>query len=69
MTETYTTTSGDRWDVIALKTLGSELYMDKLMLANTEQRHVVVFEAGVALRIPELVKTAMTELPPWKRGD
>lgn len=68
MTKNYTTIQGDRWDIIALKTLGSELFMDKLMLANTEHKHIVVFGAGTALKIPEINQSIATELPPWKRG-
>lgn len=68
MPKTYTTISGDLWDSIAFKALGSEMYMDRLMAANLKHRKVTVFPAGVELVVPEIEKAAKREnLPPWKR--
>lgn len=68
MPKTYMTISGDLWDAIAFKTLGSEMYMDQLMAANLKHREITVFPAGVELVVPELEKAAnITNLPPWKR--
>ena len=68
MNKTYTTISGDMWDQIAYKQMGSALYTDKLMKANAEYAAIVVFRAGVVLTIPEVEDRQNTELPPWKRG-
>lgn len=68
MPKTYTTISGDMWDSIAFKALGSEKYMDQLMAANLEHRKVTIFPAGVILVVPDIEKAAkLTGLPPWKR--
>lgn len=68
MNKTYTTISGDMWDQIAYKQMGSVLYTDKLMKANAEYAAIVVFRAGVVITIPEVEDRQNTELPPWKRG-
>lgn len=68
MSKTYTTISGDMWDQIAYKQMGSVLHTDKLIKANAEYAAIVVFRAGVVLTIPEVEDRQNTELPPWKRG-
>ena len=68
MNKTYTTISGDMWDQIAYKQMGSVLYTDKLMKANAEYAAIVVFRAGVVITIPQVEDRQNTELPPWKRG-
>ncbi len=69
MSETYTTKQGDTWDSIAFTQLGSEGYMDKLMLCNPKYIHHVVFPAGIELVLPTITKTEKdrSNLPPWKR--
>ncbi len=64
----YRTIAGDRWDIVALKTTGSESNLDKIMKANLEHREIVVFPAGVELDIPEIETKASNNLPLWKRG-
>ena len=67
MPRTYTTISGDVWDMIAKEQLGGERYTSLLMQANPEHLNTVVFSAVVALVLPE-VKTPIPEsLPPWRR--
>jgi len=66
--KTYTTTSGDMWDLIAYKTMGSESYKDALMKSNRRHRDIYIFPAGVTLIIPEVTETPPSTLPPWKRG-
>ena len=62
---TYTTISGDMWDSVAYKTLGSADYADKLMQANLQYRELYIFPSGVVL----VIETSVSEkLPPWKRG-
>lgn len=67
MRTSYTTTSGDTWDQIALRTLGSELYMDLLIEANPSQSYVARFASGVALTVPPLpAPVRPSSLPPWR---
>ena len=68
MATTYTTISGDTWDMIAYKTLGNEMLMGDLMKANAEYRKTVVFPAGITLTIPNIDVEIDSDLPPWKRG-
>jgi hypothetical protein len=67
MSNTYTTISGDRWDGIAYKEMGSESYMNKLIEANKKYRDTYIFSAGVVLTIPDIDTKVSAELPPWKR--
>lgn len=65
---TYTTVSGDMWDDIAFRVLGSETYKDLLMRENTAHRDTYVFRAGVVLNVPEVDRTAADDtLPPWRK--
>jgi len=68
MLKTYTTTSGDMWDLIALRTLGSELFKHVLMQANLKHIHIYIFPANITLVIPETETKRPPNLPPWKRG-
>ena len=68
MAGTYTTVSGDMWDLIAKKTLESEMRTHALMEANIKHRYVFVFPAGVVLTIPDVTIKPPAGLPPWKRG-
>lgn len=63
----YTTISGDTWDYIAFKTLGSERYTSLLMEVNTKFINTTVFNAGVELTIPVIKTPTPASLPPWKR--
>jgi len=67
MFRVYSTISGDMWDGIALKTMGSEMHKDRLMGANKKYRHVYIFPADIELVVPETPKTRPAGLPPWKR--
>ena len=66
-TPSYVTQQGDTWDLISLKTVGSELYMVKLIEKNLKYREVVIFPAGVNLKIPQISTPISNNLPPWKR--
>lgn len=69
MPKQYTTITGDQWDIVALKTLGNELYKTDIMKANLKYRGIVIFPAGITLAIPEVETEIFSEsLPPWKRG-
>jgi phage tail protein X len=63
----YKTRSGDTWDGIALRALGSEFYMHLMMDANPSQIWTARFDAGVELVVPDLPAPApSTNLPPWR---
>lgn len=67
--KTYTTTQGDTWDYIALKELGSEMYMHMLLKSNPDYAKVGIFSAGITLNIPDISESAVIadNLPPWKK--
>lgn len=64
---TYTTKSGDQWDGIAFRELGSTDYTGELMSANTAYRNFFVFPAGIVLKLPEIGERTGENLPPWKQ--
>ncbi|MCM1165681.1 MAG: phage tail protein [Ruminococcus sp.] len=68
MPKQYTTILGDMWDLIAFKTLGSEMYTHLLIESNLKYKDVVVFSAGVVLTVPDIETPAASGLPPWKKG-
>ena len=67
MSKTYTTVSGDMWDLIAKKTLGSEAYTDCLIKQNRRYRTTFVIPAGVVLTIPSVAPKPSAGLPQWKQ--
>lgn len=69
MSNTYTTISGDTWDMVAYKIYGNEMYMDKLIKANLEYKNIYIFPAGIVLNLPEIDLEVSESLPPWKQGD
>ncbi len=50
--ESYTTVSGDTWDLIAYRVLGNEFLCTKLMDKNREYLDYMVFPAGIILTLP-----------------
>lgn len=68
---TYTTVSGDTWDLIARKNYGDELKADHLMQepANYPILDYQVFPAGVTVYVPELSETEAydDDLPDWRK--
>lgn len=69
MASIYMTVQGDTWDVISLKNYGSELFTDRLVSANLNQKDVDIFGAGVKIKVPEVStdQIQQTNLPPWRR--
>lgn len=68
--KTYTTVSGDMWDLISKKVYGDEKFTDVLINANPEHRMLYTFPARIALDIPEIEeRISADDLPPWKRAD
>lgn len=68
LNNTYTTVSGDTWDIVAYKAYGNEMYMDTLIKANIEYKDTYIFPAEVVLTLPEIELTVSESLPPWKQG-
>lgn len=65
---TYTTKSGDIWDLIAYEQLGDCKYVSLLMEVNPQHLDVGVFSAGVVLTLPEITdENKVKNLPPWRR--
>ena len=63
------TVEGDAFDKLALEFYNDEKQASVIMAANLDYLTVLIFEAGVTVRIPILdnVQTPET-LPPWRRG-
>lgn len=68
---TYTTISGDTWDVIAKKTYGDELKADRLMQQreNLPLLDYQVFPSGMEVYIPDISDEDAYEadLPDWRK--
>lgn len=67
MTNTYTTTQGDMWDLIAKRLYGAEALLNVLLEANQQYADIVVFPAGIVLEVPEYTAPVTSTLPPWRR--
>jgi phage tail protein X len=66
---TYTTISGDAWDVISRRVYGDEAFTGALMEANGEHASTVIFSVGVELVIPPVPPPSPADnLPPWIRN-
>ena len=65
----YTTKEGDAFDSITLEFYDDEMQASLLMQENPDQCDVLIFDAGVELKIPimDAAETPDT-LPPWRRG-
>lgn len=67
---TYTTVSGDTWDLIALKVYGDEKYTEYLMSQNQSESllETVAFDAGTVINTPDLpLSEQVTDsTPPWR---
>lgn len=64
----YTTRQGDEWDELALAAYDEERLEHILIEANPDYADVLIFEAGVHLKIPVLDSAVQPEtLPPWRK--
>lgn len=65
----YKTAEGDMFDTLALAAYNEERMATHIITANPDYADVIIFEAGVLLRIPilENIETPDT-LPPWRRN-
>lgn len=65
---TYTTQSGDLWDLISFKVYGSCKYVDTLINANRDYIGYFIFPAGIELTVPDITpEIKKAALPPWRR--
>ena len=70
MYNTYVTIEGDTFDALALAFYNNEKLASTIIQANPDYCDVLIFEAGISLKIP--VATTVTppeSLPPWRRGE
>ena len=66
----YITREGDTFDALALEMYGEETLAHYIIEFNPDHAAVLIFSAGVALRLPivENIETPDT-LPPWRRNN
>lgn len=64
----YTTQSNDTFDSLALQIYDDEMQAYRIVECNPDYAGVLMFGAGVELKIPiyDMVKSSQT-LPPWER--
>lgn len=69
MTEyfTYTTMQGDTFDILALDAWNDESKAHWIIQDNPQFADVLVFDAGIDLKIRVVDQSAASTLPPWKR--
>lgn len=70
MSRVYTTVQGDTWDMISLKVYETDEYAHLILDENLELSHVVFFDAGVEITIPDIDDSSSSDtsvnLPPWR---
>lgn len=68
----YTTVQGDTFDAIALDYYDDEHFAHYIIQANPEYSSVLIFDAGIKLKIPIVdekdVVRAPASLPPWAQS-
>ena len=63
------TVEGDTFDRLALEFYDDEKQASLIIGQNLDHCDVLIFEAGVELRIPVVEDVELPEtLPPWRRG-
>ena len=62
---TYTTTQGDTWDMIAKKVYDDESYTSLLMETNPELLDYFIFPEGIVVTVPEKPEET-GYLPEWR---
>lgn len=66
--QTITTVEGDTFDALALEFYNDEKQAWLIIQANLDYCDVLIFEAGVELKIPIVEFVSLPEtLPPWRR--
>jgi hypothetical protein len=64
-TLSYTTVQGDYFDLISLKTYGSEIYANVLMRLNPAYSDVVQFDSGIVFTLPTISSRRSIANAPW----
>lgn len=68
--ETILSRMGETWDMISKRVYGDEHFVNVLITANIDLRHIVLFPYGVEIVVPEIDTHSTAydiNLPPWKR--
>ncbi|MBR2518375.1 MAG: tail protein X [Selenomonadaceae bacterium] len=60
------TRSGDTWDLISYRELGSCRHTEKLINKNRKHVDTLIFAAGVELELPDVTNERKSALPPWR---
>ena len=64
----YKTSHGDTWDSVAFAAYDSEFMSSVLIQANPAYCDVIIFDAGIDLRIPIFDSTATAQdAAPWRQ--
>ncbi|MBQ3435332.1 MAG: phage tail protein [Selenomonadaceae bacterium] len=61
----YVTKSGDMFDLVAFRQLGSCDYTEKLLNVNRTKLRTLKFKAGEKLNLPDVSQDKISKLPPW----
>jgi phage tail protein X len=66
----HTTRAGERWDLLAWQYYGDPTDYSPIIMANPNIPIEPVFDAGLAIVVPILQRSAIVtvDLPPWKRS-
>ncbi|MDD3139617.1 MAG: tail protein X [Lachnospiraceae bacterium] len=64
----YTTRSGDTYDILALAAYSEEKLASRIIEANKQYADILIFEAGIELKIPIIEENESTPgtLAPWR---
>ena len=70
MSNIHVTVVGDTFDGLALEYYNDEKLASTIIKANPDHCDTLIFEAGVALTIPDEPSATLPEsLPPWRRDE
>lgn len=66
----HVTVEGDMFDALALRYYDDEQLASRIIQSNPDYCDVLIFDAGITLKIP-IVDAAETPatLPPWRRNE
>lgn len=67
--DSYRTTQGETWDLIAYKLWGSEYLLPLLFEANPQCKDTLIFSGGIILNVPDVLLEDVTERPEWLGED
>ena len=59
---------GETFDILARKLFGHEKYAAQLLMANPDKCHLMIFEGGETVKVPQVEVTEESPLPPWKQS-